>query len=124
MVDYNLRKVLKYFGFLCELSMCFSHQKFDEFLGFAGPIYTYSFFNQYGCFTLLVIVQLNEWYWYVSEQFSTELEELVQTEIVQTSLGKRVWLSSSMLSCLSLSIKQQIKFDGSFFGIKIQNQSD
>ena len=95
--------VLYYLGFLKdEYDFNFAFQTFNKYNGFCGPIDTYSFYNTYGCFTLLNIVQRGEWGWFVSSKFSTNLNELLKTEINQkTYIYKTYWLYGSVLKELS-----------------------
>ena len=82
--DGQTKLILKFFNFLVQdYGMKFVFQTYSDYYGFFGPIDTYSFYNTYGCFTLLNIVQRGEWGWFVSSKFSTNLNELLKTEINQ-----------------------------------------
>ena len=113
--------ILKYLGFLKDnYGFNFKFQTFSEYMNFSGPIYTYSFYNDYGCFTLHNVAQKNEWGWFVSRKFSLDQYELLSKEIIQTDfLQKNYWFLSSILKDLALTIKSQIKKNSNFFGIRV-----
>lgn len=113
--------ILKYLGFLVsKYSFDFQSQKFDEYFNFKGPIYTYSFYNKNGCFTLQHIVQLGEWNWYTSKDFSTIQYNLLKKHIKQTDYIKYSWSNRNMIKKLAQSIKNQINNSSCFFGIDIE----
>ena len=75
--------VLKYLGFLVtEYNMQFKAQEFDEYLGFHFMSYTYSFYNENGCFTIHHIPQRGETGWFVSKTISEDQYELLKKEII------------------------------------------
>ena len=117
------KNIMKYLGFLVEdYQMQFSFQTFDEYNGFAGPINTYSFYNEYGCFTIHHIVQRNEWGWYISRNMSEDQYELLENEIIQTDFITAKCLSpKKMLKALAGSVQFQISASKSFFGIRINS---
>lgn len=120
MYNGKTKLVLKYLGFLKEHGMEFKFQSFSEYKGFSGPIDTYSFYNQNGCFTMHNIVQRNEWNWFVSKSFSENQYKLLEKEISQNLyITKRYWLYSRVLSELSNLLKFEILSTGAVFGIKL-----
>ncbi len=127
-MQYNgkTRLVLKYLGFLTnDYGMNFAFQTFNEYEGFMGPIDTYSFYNNFGCFTLHNVVQKGEWGWFISRKISSNQYELLEKEILQTDyIHKRYWMFSSVLKRLASIINEQIKKTSSFFGIRIKTQGD
>jgi len=114
--------IKKHLGFLeTDYGLKFEFQTFEDYKGFCGPIDAYSFYNDFGCFTMHNIVQKGEWGWFVSKKFSQNQYELLDTEIDQRNyIDKRYWLYSSVLKKLAEIIKNQIELSGSFFGIKNQ----
>ena len=118
--------IKKYLGFLeTEYDFKFTFQTFHEYYGFRGPIDTYSFYNQYGCFTLHHVVQKGEWSWYTSKSFSKDQYQLLKTEINQGGyISGRCWFYSTVLKKLSNIIKTHINCYNSFFGIKVINRED
>ena len=112
--------ILKHLGFLREESgLNFAFQSFDSYHGFCGPIDTYSFYNDFGCFTLHHIVQKGEWAWYKSSKFSKSQYKLLETEINQSNYISQCFFLGSVLKKLSESIQSQIALTNEFFDIPI-----
>lgn len=116
--------ILKFLGFLVdEYQMKYMFQTFNEYLGFHGPINTYSFYNQYGCFTLLQVVQRGEWSWHVSGKIDTNLYNLLQTEIKQKDFIQHSTMSyKKHLKLLADVIKEQVECSQRFFGITVKKK--
>jgi len=116
------KKILKYFGFLVEkYNMKFKFQTFDEYLGFPGPIDTYSFYNKNGCFTFQNIVQIGEWNWYIAKEFSHNQYELLEKNVDQRDyLFKSYFFTNSWLKDFSKIIKKQAERSNSAFGIPLK----
>ena len=117
--------ILKYFGFLIkECGMKFQFQTFPEYYGFCGPIDTYSFYNNNGCFTFHHIVQRGEWSWYRSSRFSNDQYELLEREINRRDyLFRDYFFTSSWLKILSNIVKGQVKRSNSALGISLRDYS-
>lgn len=117
--------LLKYLGFLVDIyQMDFKFQSFSEYLGFWGPIDTYSFYNEYGCFTLFHIVQKGELGWYTSKKIGTDLLELLKEEIIQTKYTqKNTYFFRQHIKVLSDVIRKQIDSSQEFFGIRVNNST-
>lgn len=115
------KAVLKYLGFLVDdYQMQFSFQSFDEYKGFSGPVNTYSFYNENGCFTLHQVVQHGEWGWYASKEYCENQYDLLETEIKQNEFISENSLSyKKMLKELAFCILNQISVSNNFFGIKV-----
>jgi len=104
--------------------MSYLFQSFDEYLGFHGPINTYSFYNQHGCFTLHQVVQRGEWGWYVSDKIHRNLYKLLDKEIIQSDFMQHSTISyKKHLKILSSIIQKQLKNSQQFFGITVENQT-
>ena len=116
------KKILKYFGFLVEkYNMKFEFQTFDEYLGFPGPINTYSFYNKNGCFTFHNIVQSGEWNWYRAKEFNNNQYALLEKKIEQSNyLYKSYFFTSSWLRDFSAIIRKQAERSNSAFGIPLK----
>ena len=114
--------VLKYLGFLVtEYNMQFKAQEFDEYLGFHFMSYTYSFYNENGCFTIHHIPQRGETGWFVSKTISEDQYELLKKEIIQSLyVHEQTWIWRIGIKNLARSIRSQIARSGEFFGIKVR----
>lgn len=115
------KAVLKYLGFLVDdYQMQFSFQSFDEYKGFSGPVNTYRFYNENGCFTLHQVVQRGEWGWYASKEYCENQYDLLETEIKQNEFISENGLSyKKMLKGLAFCILNQISVSNNFFGMKV-----
>lgn len=124
MYNGSTKLILKHLGFLIDkYDLKFSFQTFDDYRGFYGPIDTYSFYNEYGCFTLHNIVQRGEWGWFLSKKFSTNQYELLEKKIdPNLYISTNCWLYSSVLKRLANSIRAQITITSFMFGIKINKK--
>jgi hypothetical protein len=113
---------LKNFGFLIdEYKMDFLFQKFHDYKGFFGPIYTYSFYNSNGCITFHNIAQRGEWGWYKSSKISNNQYELLEKEINQKIYLKKTYLLiSNSLKDLANVLKKEINDRNTIFGIKVK----
>lgn len=116
--------IRKHLGFLeTTYGFKFAFQTFDNYNGFCGPIDTYSFYNNLGCFTLHNVVQKGEWGWFTSKKFSTNQYQLLEVEINQRNyINHRYWFYSSVLKELAYQIEFQINEHGSFFDIKLDSE--
>ena len=121
MYQGSTKRVLKHLNFLHEeFGFNFKFQSFEDYKGFSGPVDTYSFYNQHGCFTLHNIVQCNEWRWFISQKFSNDQYDLLQQEINPSMyISTDCWLYSTILKRLAASAKVQIRTTGCLFGIKV-----
>lgn len=66
-----------------EHNFQYKSNTFRELKGFQGPFYTYSFYNEHGCFTVLYTFQRNEIEYYVSKTYSKDKEVLLSKNISQ-----------------------------------------
>jgi hypothetical protein len=112
--------VLKHLGFLLtEYNMQFKAQKFNVY-GYISS-YTYSFYNNNGCFTIRNIPQRDDTGWYVSGVFSEDENELLEKHIIQgLYIQGQYWLWGTGIKRLAASIRSQIAASGDFFGIKVE----
>ena len=100
---------------------------FSSFNDFLGPFYAYSFYNEYGCFTILHAVQRNEIEYYVSKEFSKKQEILFDMKISEQIFKLLKHLRKNPLNWFKRDnvllvnyIADEIKKKGEFFGIKIR----
>ena len=119
----NSKTVLKHMGFLLtEYNVQFKAQKFNFFGNFWS--YTYSFYNENGCFTIRHIPQKDDTGWYVSDAFSEVEDELLQKHLIQgLYIQGPYWLWGTGIKRLAASIRSQIAASGDFFGIKVEKQN-
>ena len=118
------KSVLKLLEFLIkEYQMKYIFQSFDEYMGFHGPINTYSFYNEHGCFTVLQVVQRGEWGWYTSKKVHENLHDLLETEIRQSDFTQQSTFSYKRnLKILGTVIRKQVETAQHFFGIAIDER--
>lgn len=121
----NAEKVFKYL--IDEYHFIYGFNSFSSFHDFIGPFYAYSFYNGYGCFTILHAVQRNEVEYYISEEFSNKQEILFAIKIseqvfkVLKNLRKNPlnWFKRDNV-LLADYIANAIEMKGEFFGIKVE----
>ena len=115
------KTILKVLGFLVKkYQMSYKFQSFDEYLGFSGPINTYNFYNEKGCFTLCQVVQRGEWGWYVSKEIHANLPGLLETEINQRDYIHHSSFSyKRTLKVLGDVIREQLEHSQHFLGIEV-----
>ncbi len=120
----NAEKIFKVL--IDKYNFKYGFNNFSCFNGFLGPFYAYSFYNEYGCFTILHAVQRNEIEYYVSKKFSDNQGILFETQIsekvfiILKKLRKKPlnWFKSDNV-LLADYIVDEIKTNGDFFGIKV-----
>ncbi len=110
----------KYLNFLVtDFNLSYKLQKFNEFKGFCGPVYAYSFYNDKGCFTIHYIAQRDEIGFYKSKNISPDQNLLMENEINLTEYISPAFRKSTIFKRLSASIRNQIRNKKSFFGLYI-----
>jgi hypothetical protein len=121
-IENSLRFLQEQYG----LSYGFQTFKKDVTENFYGPMNTYSFYNETGCFTIYHAVQRNEWEYYLSKKYSQNQAELLSqniSQIVFTAIGKKRKslknLFRSENTIIADIIKEQISINGEFYGIKV-----
>ena len=114
--------VLKYLGFLVtEYNMRFEAREFNEYLGFHFWTYTYSFYNDNGCFTIHDIPQRDETMWYVSGSFSEDQYKLLEKKVIKVLyIREQFWFFRTGMKKLAASIRAQIAASGEMFGIRVK----
>ena len=119
------KKILTIFGFLIrEYNLQFKFQTFDMYYIFYGPMDTYSFYNEFGCFTLHNAVQRGEWGLYKSEKFSEDQYKLMAREIYDCDYPtKWHWTTTGWLKDLAQAIKEEIDKKGTMLGIRVEKKN-
>ncbi len=119
----------KDFKFLIEkYDFKYGFNNFSSFYDFLGPFNAYSFYNEYGCFTILHAVQRNEMEYYISKTFSNKQEVLFEVKVSEQvfKILKRLrinplnWFKRDNVLVVDY-IVDEIKKNGKFFGIKVNN---
>ncbi len=120
-VEKDFKVLIDKYGFKYEYNV------FSSYHGFAGPFFSYSFYNEYGCFIILHAVQRNEIEYYVSKKYSNKqeilFEELISEQVfkILSRLRKNSlnWFKGDNVLLLDY-IVGEIEKKGEFFGIKVK----
>ena len=94
-------------------------QSFPEYHGFRTPIYTYSFYNVNGCFTIHYVTQRGELSFFISEKFSLDQYDLLKNEIHLVEYISPCYRKMTLFKRLAASVRNQIKNKDSFFGLLV-----
>jgi len=119
----NARIVNKYLGFLAsDYHMNFRASEIPNKTGVENPTFIYSYYNPYGCFSLVEIMQRNEWDCYISDSLSNDYMSMLSNKINQPLyLGvENIYTTRGFLKCLAKSIRTQIAEQGKFFSIELK----
>ncbi len=121
-------KVEKDYKFLVDkYGFKYEYNGFSSYFSLTGAFSAYSFYNEYGCFTVLHAVQRNEIEYYISKEFSKKQEILIEKLISETVFlllrylrrNPRNWFKRDDV-LLAEYIVDQIEKKGEFFGIKVK----
>ena len=117
----HTKLVEKYLGFLKkDYGMNYTVQIFAGTFGVDDPTYVYSYYNNFGCFSIVEIAQRNEWDFYISDQYSTILDLLLKEKIVQREYFTNYFYSlRKLLKVTAQFIQTEIKASNCFWGIRI-----
>ena len=124
------------FGFLVkEYNLKSCYQVFDHCFDGNRRVYTYSFYNDGGCFTIHNLPQRGELDFYYAKHFSHDrkalCEKVIDVSVVEKSIWQKnskvlgfknpfFWRSGKRVLCtLAEVIRRQIESRGEFFGIKV-----
>lgn len=128
-----MQKITSELDFLqSEYGMNYCFQSFKKTADglFWGPCDAYSYYNEFGCFTIYHIVQRGELDFYFAQEFSANQFELLQREINLESGCKDIWSNMPrkffgqrkiFFETLAKAIRAQIQKKGSFYGIRVLN---
>lgn len=118
----RVRLVKKYLGFLVDdYHMDFCAEEIANTTGIEDPTYVYSFYNGYGCFSLLEIPQRGEWDCYCAERFFDDPHKRLLTKINQKSyINHSIFTARAFLKLTGKYIRNQIVCTNQFWGIQIQ----
>ena len=112
--------VNKYLYFLVtDYDFNYKIQSFSEYHGFCGPIYTYSFYNAKGCFTIHYVTQKDELSFFTSEKMSLDQYQLLKNEIHLIEYISPCYRKMTLFKRLAASVRNQIKNKDSFFDLSI-----
>ncbi len=126
----------KLFNFLVkDYGLKHKYQVFKNCYGGNWWVYTHSYYNESGCFTIHHLPQRGELDFYYSKEFSNKRENLCERIIDISSVEKEIWdkhkkflffnnpffwwSSDKILKVLAEVIESQIKKHCQFFGIKV-----
>ena len=114
--------VIRYMGFLVNrYQMKIDFQLLPDTEGIEDPTYVYSFYNNWGCLTLLEVAQRGEWDCYVSDRFDSNPYSRLKTKINQREYCSReVYFVGSFLRITAKSIQRMILETKSIWGIRIE----
>lgn len=85
-------KQKKQFDFLVkDNGLKYVYQEFYNCYGGNWRVYTHSYYNQSGCFTIHTLPQRGELDFYYAKEFSTVLENLCELLIDISSIEKEIW---------------------------------
>lgn len=115
------RLVLFYFVFLVtDFSFAYRKTSFPDFMGFPGPIYVYSFYNDKGCLSLHYNAQKDELGLYTADCYSDHQYQLLQREVSASELcGRKVFTKKQLLSEISNQLRKEASENGTVLGIKV-----
>lgn len=94
----------------------------DKSGSFGGPMYAYCFYNENGVFVIYYALQRNEWYFYTSDKYSRNQEDLLKVDIsdkVYALIKSTKALCFSEMSKLSLGLEKQLEKVPLLFGIRL-----
>lgn len=128
----------KYFDFLVkDYGLDYKYQEFHNCYNGNWNVYTYSYYNKSGCFTIHSLPQRGELDFYYAERFSTNLNELYEKMINISSIEKNIWekytkigifnnpffwwSNRKVLETLAEVLKVHISKYGEFFDIKVKS---
>lgn len=136
-MDKDIEKAFEFLVKDCGLK--YKYQAFyDAFHDGRGwNIFTYSYYNESGCFTIHTMPQRGELDFYYSEKISTNFENLYEKSINVATIEKEIWEKHSkiwifnrpffwwstrrVVQALAEVLKVHIAKHGEFCGIKIDD---
>lgn len=128
----------KEFDFLVkDYGLTYKYQEFHNCYGGNWLVYTHSFYNSSGCFTIYEMPSRGELDFYYAQKFSNVLKELCERMIDISSIEKELWNKHTRIGCLKRpffwwnsdrilkvaaeALNVHIKKYGEFFGVSIMN---
>lgn len=130
-------RVEKLFNFLVEdYKLTYKHHVFENCYNLGYTVYTHSFFNRSGCFTIYSLPQRGELDFYYAKEFSEKREELCEKLLDICSIEKEIWdkhtkfgfiknpffwrNEEKVLTVLAEVLKAHINKHSEFFGILLK----
>lgn len=127
----------KEFDFLIKkYGLKYAYQKFENCFGGSWTVYTHSFYNDSGCFTIHQMPDRGELSFYYAKKFSNILENLYEKMVNVYEVEKSIWdkhskiwifnniffwaNSEKVLKVLAEVLKIHLEKSEDFFGIQIK----
>lgn len=121
-------KIEEQFKFLQEYGVQYKKQVFKNAFNTNFVVYTDSFYNENGCFTIYNLAQKGEVYYYFSKEIEDNLNKLIENEVdvynmypsMLEKIKKMIFYNfNKEIKVLSNVVKKEIVEKRQFFGIKI-----
>lgn len=129
----------KIFEFLTkDYGFRYSYQVFQNCYDLGYTVYTHSFYNDNGCFTIHALPARSELDFYYAPQFSKNRKNLCVKLVNIRSIEEEIWnkhtkilgitnpffwlSDKKVLTTLAEALKSHIAKHGEFFGIKLENE--
>ena len=122
-------KIKEQFSFLQEYKVFYKEQVFNHVFNTNFTVFTYSFYNKNGCFTIYNLPQRGEVYYYMSTKIEDNLIRLMDKEVNIFSMYPKIfdkhksrffYSFNKEIKILSEILKIEIVEKGEFFGIKLE----
>ena len=115
------RQILFFFDFLvADYSFTYRKRVYPDYMGFPGPVYAFSFFNDNGCLSFHYIVQKDEMGLYTADHDSDHQYDLIEREVSTTELcGHKVLTKKQFFSEISSQMRKEAEENGTVLGIKV-----
>ena len=113
------RQIHFYFDFLLtDYSFVYRKNVYPDFMGFPGPIYVYSFYNNYGCLSFHYIVQKDELGLYIADHYSNDQYHLMEREVSTARLcSRKLFTKKQLFSAISTQLKKEAESKKTVLGI-------
>lgn len=115
------RQIHLYFDFLLnEYDFDFRKNVYNDYLGFPGPIYVFSYYNAYGCLSFHFVEQKDELGLYISDRYSSNQYQLTEHEVSTSDIcNHKVNTKRRLLIDISAKLKIEAETKRTVLGIKI-----
>ena len=132
---------MKGFAFLTEeYHLSCVEKTFQNPFGIGGTVYTYSYYNASGCFTIVHFPAKGELEFYYAERCGDELKELCGKSVDVFAIEKEIWrkhakigiarlpsftwTANKILTVLPEVIRAHVQKYGELFGIKLEKGNE
>lgn len=133
-MEFDIKREL--IDFAKKYGLQFEYQEFYHCYGCNGTVFTYSVFNETGCFTIHELIQRCEIDFYFCKKFTTDLYCLCEKNVNIFDYEKQIWVAKEkqwgifhkffywsnkrILKTLLEVMECSIKHRGDCFGVKIE----